>query len=136
MLSVDRGGHAARPDRLASSPVSTSFPTNMRDFYSADRATAFQAPLWMAMIHSPAGAGGLDATQHTLTMRNRADGALLAVIPLVLQRSKGIRLLRPADFGVCDYNSIVGRPQHARHDRCRCEPCRASSTPWFRRATC
>jgi CelD/BcsL family acetyltransferase involved in cellulose biosynthesis len=75
-------------------------------FYSADRATAFQAPLWMAMIHSRL-AGGLNATQQTLTLRNRADGALVAVIPLVLQRSKGIRLLRPADFGVCDYNSIV-----------------------------
>ena len=76
------------------------------DFYAGDRATAFQAPLWMAMIHSRL-AAGLNATQQTLTLRNRADGALVAVIPLVLQRSKRMRLMRPAAFGVCDYNSIV-----------------------------
>ncbi len=30
------------------------------------------------------------------------------VVPFVLQRSKGVRMLAPADFGVCDYNSVVG----------------------------
>ena len=77
-----------------------------RAFYGPARATAFQAPLWMDMIHRRL-AAGLNAAQHTLTIRNRGDGALVAVIPLILQRSKGISLLRPADFGVCDYNSIV-----------------------------
>lgn len=77
-----------------------------RTLFSAERATAFQAPLWMAMIHSRL-APALGAAQHTLTLRSRAGGELAGVVPLVLQRSKGIRLLRPADFGVCDYNSIV-----------------------------
>jgi CelD/BcsL family acetyltransferase involved in cellulose biosynthesis len=30
------------------------------------------------------------------------------LMPFVLQRSKGVRILAPADFGVCDYNSVVG----------------------------
>lgn len=78
-----------------------------RDLYRPDRATAFQAPLWMDMVHRRL-APGLDARQHTLTVRNRPDGALVALAPFVLQRSRGMRMLSPADFGVCDYNSIVG----------------------------
>lgn len=78
-----------------------------RAFYRPDRATAFQAPLWMDMVHKRL-APNLGATQHTLTVRDRANGSLLALIPFVLQRSRGVRILSPADFGVCDYNSIVG----------------------------
>jgi CelD/BcsL family acetyltransferase involved in cellulose biosynthesis len=78
-----------------------------RAFYAPGRATAFQAPLWMDFVHRRL-AKGLGAEQRTLTVRDRRDGALIAVVPLVLQRSKGVRILSPADFGVCDYNSIVG----------------------------
>src|SRR5690606_14601883 len=78
-----------------------------RGFYQPDRGTGFQAPLWMDMVHRRL-APGLNAEQRTLTVRNRGDGALVALAPLVLQRTKGIRILTPADFGVCDYNSIVG----------------------------
>src|SRR5690606_3271701 len=45
--------------------------------------------------------------QRTLTVRAK-DGRLIALAPFVLQRMKGIRILAPADFGVCDYNSLVG----------------------------
>jgi CelD/BcsL family acetyltransferase involved in cellulose biosynthesis len=78
-----------------------------RDFYRPDRATAFQAPLWMDSIHRRL-APGLNAEQRTLTVRSRSDGALVMLVPFVLQRSKGVRILAPADFGVCDYNSVVG----------------------------
>jgi len=78
-----------------------------RAFYRPDRATAFQAPLWMDMVHRRL-APNLGAQQRTLTVRSRADRSLIAVIPFVLQRSRGIHILSPADFGVCDYNSIVG----------------------------
>jgi CelD/BcsL family acetyltransferase involved in cellulose biosynthesis len=81
-----------------------------RDFYRAGRATAFQAPLWMDHVHQRL-APGLGAKQRTLTVRSRRDGALLMLVPFVLQRSRGIRMLSPADFGVCDYNSIVGDRQ-------------------------
>ena len=78
-----------------------------RAFHRPDRATAFQAPLWMDMVHRRL-APRLNAEQRTLTIRNRGDGALVALMPFVLQRSKGVRMLSPADFGVCDYNSVVG----------------------------
>ncbi|MBL8580080.1 MAG: GNAT family N-acetyltransferase [Mesorhizobium sp.] len=78
-----------------------------RAFYRPDRATAFQGPLWMDMVHRRL-APNLGAQQRTLTVRNRGDASLVVVIPFVLQRSRGIRILSPADFGVCDYNSIVG----------------------------
>lgn len=77
-----------------------------REFYQPGRATAFQAPLWMDMVHRRL-AHGLNATQRTLTVRAK-DGRLIALAPFVLQRMKGIRILAPADFGVCDYNSLVG----------------------------
>lgn len=78
-----------------------------RAFYRPDRATAFQAPLWLDMIHRRL-APALGAEQRTLTVRNRGDGALMALVPFVFQRVRGVRVLTPADFGVCDYNSIVG----------------------------
>jgi CelD/BcsL family acetyltransferase involved in cellulose biosynthesis len=81
--------------------------TEYRTFFQPDRATAFQAPLWMDMVHRRL-APSLNAEQRTLTVRNRADGTLVMVVPFVLQRSKGVRMLAPADFGVCDYNSVVG----------------------------
>ncbi|HEY6630502.1 MAG TPA: hypothetical protein VIZ90_03530, partial [Rhizobiaceae bacterium] len=65
-----------------------------RAFYREDRATAFQAPLWMDFIHRRL-APGLGAEQRTLTVRNRADGALVMLAPFVLQRSKGVRMLAP-----------------------------------------
>jgi len=78
-----------------------------RAFYQPGRATAFQAPLWLDMIHRRL-APALGAEQRTLTVRNRADNALLALVPFVLQRTHGVRILTSADFGVCDYNSVVG----------------------------
>lgn len=77
-----------------------------RDLYASSAATAFQAPLWMHMVHSRL-APGLNARQHTLVVRDRSDRSLLAVLPFVLQKSMGMEILQPADFGVCDYNSVV-----------------------------
>ena len=76
-------------------------------FFSLNRGTVFQAPLWLASIHRrlvPA----LSARPYTMTVRSRGDGGLLALIPFVIQKSAGINILQPADFGVCDYNAIVG----------------------------
>ena len=77
-----------------------------RAFYQPERATAFQAPLWMDAIHRGL-APRLNAKQHTITMRDRETGILLGVLPLVLQGSRGISMLQFADFGVCDYNAAV-----------------------------
>lgn len=77
-----------------------------RDLYAVSDATAFQAPLWMNTIHTML-VPKLNARQYTVTVRNRADDALLAVFPFVLQKAFGITIVQPADFGVCDYNAVV-----------------------------
>jgi CelD/BcsL family acetyltransferase involved in cellulose biosynthesis len=81
-----------------------------RGFYNLQRATVFQSPLWLDTIHRKL-VPDLRARQYTLTIRNRLDKALLAVIPFVVQKSAGLSILQPADFGVCDYNSIVADPR-------------------------
>jgi CelD/BcsL family acetyltransferase involved in cellulose biosynthesis len=78
-----------------------------RAFFNLHRGTVFQAPVWMDLIHRRL-APNLSAKQHTITVRSSQDGALLAVIPTVIQEAAGVQVLQPADFGVCDYNCIVG----------------------------
>jgi len=77
-----------------------------RALHSTAVGAAFQAPLLQSMLHSKL-APKLGASQHTVVVRHRHTRGLLAVIPLVLQRSRGVKLLMPADFGVCDYNAPV-----------------------------
>jgi CelD/BcsL family acetyltransferase involved in cellulose biosynthesis len=78
-------------------------------FHSLRSATVFQAPSWLDAIHQKL-APHLNATQYTVTVRNRQDRTLFAVIPLVVQKSAGLSILQPADFGVCDYNCVIGDP--------------------------
>lgn len=78
-----------------------------RGFFNLQRGTAFQGPLWQSMIHTRL-LPGLSARPYPVTIRSRDDRRLLALIPFVVQKSTGIQILQPADFGVCDYNAIVG----------------------------
>ena len=77
-----------------------------RGLYQRSDATAFQAPLWLYKLHTVL-APQLKARQHTITLRHRDTGALTAVLPLTVQRSVGLTIVQPADFGVSDYNAIV-----------------------------
>lgn len=78
-----------------------------RAFFNLDRGTVFQSPVWMDLIHKRL-AANLSAVQHTITVRRPHDGVLLAVLPTVMQKAGGVMVLQPADFGVCDYNCVVG----------------------------
>lgn len=78
-----------------------------KTFFNLHRGTVFQAPVWMDLIHRRL-VPNLSAKQHTITVRRPHDGALLAVIPTVIQQAAKVQVLQPADFGVCDYNCIVG----------------------------
>ena len=31
----------------------------------------------------------------------------MAVMPMVIQRTSGVSMVLPADFGLCDYNAVV-----------------------------
>lgn len=106
MLAVD--AHSLRLDVAIS--VEQDFDFLSREyvsFFNLRRGTVFQSPLWMDRVHRRL-AADLSARQHTITFRRPEDGVLLAVLPLVLQRVAVLQVLQPADFGVCDYNSVVG----------------------------
>ncbi|MET0256986.1 MAG: GNAT family N-acetyltransferase [Methylobacterium sp.] len=74
--------------------------------FAGSAATAFQSPLWMDRLHRRL-APAVGAEPLTVVVRDRASGALVAVLPFMLQRKMGITIVQPADFGVCDYNSVV-----------------------------
>lgn len=73
-------------------------------------ATAFQRPLWLHSIYAVL-APKLGAEHHVIAVRQLSTGKLVMVIPLVVQKSFGVSVLQPADFGVCDYNCIVAEPE-------------------------
>ncbi len=77
-----------------------------RGFYDLHGTTAFQAPLWMQMLHDRLGVA-LDAQRKTVVVRDGGNGRLRAVFPMVTQRSMGVTIAQFADFGVCDYNGAV-----------------------------
>ncbi|MBB3998783.1 GNAT family N-acetyltransferase [Aureimonas pseudogalii] len=74
--------------------------------FAGSAATAFQSPLWMDRLHRQL-APAVGAQALTIVVRERQTGELLAVLPFMLQRKMGITIVQPADFGVCDYNSVV-----------------------------
>jgi CelD/BcsL family acetyltransferase involved in cellulose biosynthesis len=80
-----------------------------RALYRQSGASAFQAPLWLSMLHKQL-MPELRAFQNTVTFREPADGRLVAVLPFVVQTSAGVSVLQPADFGVCDRNDVVAVP--------------------------
>lgn len=80
-----------------------------RALFSPRRGTAFQAPLWLDHLHRRLGPA-LGGRQHTITVRDAMSRELVAVLPMVIQRARGVTVVQPADFGVCDCNSIVGDP--------------------------
>lgn len=77
-----------------------------RELYARSDATAFQAPLWLHMLHSEL-MPRLSARPHTVIVRNRQDRSLIAVLPLALTVNMGVTLLQPVDFGLCDYNAVI-----------------------------
>lgn len=106
MLAIDHQSLQLDVD-ICVEPQFDFLSSEYRAFYNLRRATVFQAPLWLETIHRRLGPQ-LGARQYTLTMRNRYDRTLVTVIPLVVQRTAGLSILQPADFGVCDYNCVIG----------------------------
>ena len=79
-------------------------------FASAD-ASAFQSPLWLNNIHKTL-IPSLKARQYTIIVKEGSEdnmGKLLAVFPFAIQRAVlGRKMIQFADFGVCDYNCVIG----------------------------
>lgn len=111
------------------------------EIFEASGATAFQHPTWLRNVY-----GALTpyrrAEKVVVTLRHD-DGRLAGVLPLILRRKAGIRLLETTDLGVSDYAAvpldrgvcagIVGSPALKRlvadvlpaHDILRIRPIRA-----------
>ena len=65
-----------------------------QSFFNLRRATVFQSPLWMDLIHRRL-APNLSARQYTITIRRPENGALLVVLPTVVQQASVLQVLQP-----------------------------------------
>jgi len=95
----------ALPD-VAVEPAFDFLGAEYRALQQRSSASAFQAPHWLDALHHDVGAA-LGAKPVTITIRDRIDGGLLAVLPFALRRAHGVTTLEFADFGLCDYLAPV-----------------------------
>lgn len=73
--------------------------------FAASGADAFRHPLWLdAFYRHLAPARG---AQPVVVSARSGDGRLVFVLPLILRRISGLRLLETADLGVSDYSAPV-----------------------------
>ena len=76
------------------------------DLFNRARATAFQHPLWLQHLYAMLLNPGTDEPL-VVTVRTKADGRLLLVLPLVRRRLGLMRVVEFADLGVSDYAEPV-----------------------------
>jgi CelD/BcsL family acetyltransferase involved in cellulose biosynthesis len=89
----------------------TAFDFNSSEYaslYRESRATAFQAPLWLAGIHNLV-MPSTGAEPVTITGRS-GDGRLVLVVPLMRRRHRGLYRIEFAGSELCDYQRAVYRP--------------------------
>ena len=106
MLAIEEGAAACPTMAIDVEPDFDFASAEYGAFHNLRRATAFQAPRWLASIHRDL-VPRLGGRQHTVTVRHGGDRRLMAVLPLVIQRVGLLSVAQPADFGVCDANAIV-----------------------------
>ncbi|MER0238337.1 GNAT family N-acetyltransferase [Fulvimarina sp. MAC8] len=75
--------------------------------FSASNATAFQHPVWLTEFYGKL-AAARGASPIIVTGRD-AGGRLLFMLPMILRRIRGFRLLEANDLGVSDYCAPVIR---------------------------
>ncbi len=73
--------------------------------FERSSATGFQHPIWLTSFYANLVAPAA-ATPHLFEFRE-ADGTLTGLVPLILRRKSGLRLLESTDLGVADYSSPV-----------------------------
>src|SRR5258708_5352781 len=103
--------HAVEASKLVAT-VERAFDFASAEYHSLQqrsRANAFHAGRWLAALQANV-ATAFGAEPATITVRDKADGRLLLVLPLVLRRRQGVSFLEFADFGLCDYLGAVYDP--------------------------
>ncbi len=78
------------------------------ELFANASATAFQHPLWLDAMHRIL-AMPLGAKSQAITIRETASGELIAVLPLMRIKRRGVSILEFADLGVTDYCAPVVR---------------------------
>jgi CelD/BcsL family acetyltransferase involved in cellulose biosynthesis len=76
------------------------------ELFSRSHATAFQSPLWLDRLYTRL-VPHVGAQPLIVTVRARADGRLVMVLPLLRQRRGAMRVVEFADLRVSDYASPV-----------------------------
>ncbi|EAU43122.1 hypothetical protein FP2506_09771 [Fulvimarina pelagi HTCC2506] len=97
------------PDRIGVR-LEPDFDFSSSDYaalFSASNATAFQHPLWLTEFYGKL-APARDASPVVVTGRDES-GRLVFLIPMILRRIRGFRLLEAHDLGVSDYCAPVIR---------------------------
>ncbi|MEM6462836.1 MAG: GNAT family N-acetyltransferase [Pseudomonadota bacterium] len=105
MLSIDKADYSVQ--------VVRSFDFCGDDYFELferSRAYAFQHPNWLDAFYRHM-APGRGAEPFVLSIRLAADGMLHCVLPLILRRKAGLRLLETTDLGVSDYACPVALPE-------------------------
>ncbi len=74
--------------------------------FARSGAHAFQHPIWLDAFYRHL-APHRGAEPHILVARDRATRRLELVMPLILRRKRGFRLLEATDLGVSDYSAPV-----------------------------
>jgi len=82
-----------------------------RGFQNEACCTAFQTYGWMSLLLDKVGTA-LSATP-AIVLVSSEDGAPLMLIPLVERQQGALRVLEFIDFGICDYNAPIIRPDFA-----------------------
>src|SRR5438477_8104721 len=107
-----RAGTAATELVVAADPAFDFASAEYRALHRHSRATAFQAPDWLAALQHDV-APSIGAEPVTIAVRDRTDGRLVMVLPLARHRVRSVTFLTFADFGLCDYLGPVYDPADA-----------------------
>jgi CelD/BcsL family acetyltransferase involved in cellulose biosynthesis len=105
--------HAAQNENLRFHACELAYDFTREEYarlHEDSSATVFQHPLWLGHFQQRI-APGRSAQMLAVTERD-TNGRLLALLPLTLRQTGGLRLLELADLGVCDYCAPVVANNH------------------------
>ena len=104
-----RANTAATKLTVAAVPNFDFANAEYRALHERSRATAFQNAGWLAALHQVV-APAVRAEPMTMAVRDASDGRLMLVLPFARHRLHGLKFLRFADFGLCDYLGAIYDP--------------------------
>ena len=83
--------------------------TDYRALFDTSNATIFQKPQWLDLLYSRL-VPTTDARPLILSVRDKNDGRLCLLLPLLRTSYLGLSCVEPADLGAVDYNAIIYDP--------------------------